>query len=357
MPRWQPRPPVGDPNDPRGFEALLSRYVEWLGVHHYSPHTEEAARRLLRLFAEWCAEREIVRPAEVDRTTIERYQRWLYHHRREDGRPLGFKTQQQRLSMVKSFFRWLVQERYLLHNPASELVLPRKPPRLPVDGFSIEEAERVLAVPDVETPLGLRDRALLEVLYATGMRRSELVGLDLYDLDLSRAWATIRHGKGDKDRVVPLGERALAWVSRYLEEVRPSLVATPAEWAVFVSAEGERWSPAGLTNHVRRLIEAAGVRPRRGACHLFRHTCATLMLEGGADLRFIQELLGHASPETTQVYTRVSIDKLAQIHAATHPAARLRRREAGVDTEQCGGGAAGELGLAGDVDDGGDVER
>jgi len=322
--RWPERRPIGDPADPRGFEQLLPRYVDWLAVHHFSEGMQESATRLVRTFAVWCEERGITRPSEVTREILERYQRHVYYLKREDGRGLGFKTQLSRLTQVRGFFRWLARERYLLVNPASELVLPRKPPRLPTDGFSVAEVEQILRAIDVATPLGLRDRAIVETLYSTGMRRMELVRLDLYDLDLERRWVTVREGKWKKDRVVPIGERAARWVARYLEEVRPSLVLHADEWAVFLSATGVRFDPASLTNHVSKLIKASGVRPRVGACHLFRHTMATLMLEGGADIRFIQEMLGHASLETTEIYTKVSITKLQEIHAATHPA-RMER--------------------------------
>jgi integrase/recombinase XerD len=135
---------------------------------------------------------------------------------------------------------------------------------------------------------------------------------------------------------VPIGERAALWVSRYIAEVRPSLVLRADEWAVFLSVTGVRFDAASLTNQVSRLIKSAGVRPRVGACHLFRHTMATLMLEGGADIRFIQEMLGHASPTTTEIYTKVSITKLQEIHAATHPAKmeRASREAAGTAVAQ-----------------------
>jgi len=329
MPRWPERAPLddaSDPSDPRGFEVLMARYVEHLAVHHYAETTQEAARRLLRLFARWCAERGLRRPVDVSRSVVERYQRHLYHYRRDDGRPLGFKTQQSRLVHVKGFFKWLARERYVLYNPAAEIELPKRPPRLPTESFTVAEVERILSSLDVETASGLRDRALLETLYSTGMRRIELVGLDLYDLDTERGWVTIRRGKGGKGRVVPIGARALAWVRRYLEEARPVLLLDPNDWALFASPQGTRFSPAALTNLVKRRIRDSGVRPRRGSCHLFRHTMATLMLERGADLRVIQEILGHASLETTEIYTKVSIHRLKRIHAATHPA-RLERTE------------------------------
>ena len=157
-----------------------------------------------------------------------------------------------------------------------------------------EEAEVVLAVPDVGNVIGLRDRAVLELLYSTAMRRGELVGLDLADVDLARGWLTLRVTKTRWDRVVPMGERAAAWLVRYLAESRPHLVRDEAAPAVFLATNGERLGATWLTGQVHRYVEASGVG-KPGSCHLFRHSAATLMLEGGADIRYVQELLGHRS--------------------------------------------------------------
>jgi integrase/recombinase XerD len=324
---WPARAPVGDPGDPRGFETLVERYLESLAVRHCSPMTIIATRRLLQLFAAWCAERGALRPAEITRAQVERYQRWLFHYRTEADRPLRIGSQRNRLNAVQLYFAWLTRERYLAVDPASALVLPHKPRKLPTASFTVSEVEQVLAAPNVAMPAGLRDRAILETLYSTGIRRSELVHLDVYDIDRDRGWLTVRQGKGSKDRVVPIGERALAWLGRYLEEARPQLVLAASESALFLNREGARFTPNALSAQVRRIIERSGVREREGSCHLFRHTCATLMLEGGADTRFLQEMLGHASLDSTQIYTRVSIEKLKAIHTATHPGAKLERRK------------------------------
>lgn len=364
MPRPPQRPPVGDASDPRGFEVLIARYLDWMEVHHYSPFTLAAGRRILRHFASWCEERGVVRPWEVSRALLERYQRWLFHYRRDSGVPLALRTQLQRLVRIKRFFGWLARERYLLYDPASALDLPRRGVRLPVDVFSKEEVEQILATPKLTTPIGLRDRALLETFYSTGVRRSEMIALDLYDLDREHGWVAVRQGKGRKDRVVPIGERALAWVERYLADARPELVLYPDERALFVTHKGLRFTTDGMSTRVSELLLSSGVRRRRGCCHLFRHTCATLMLEGGADIRYIQEMLGHAELSTTEVYTRVSIQKLKDVHTACHPAARLARSDeqlrvellASLEVEALAEGEldvedAGELERAGDVDE------
>ena len=182
----------------------------------------------------------------------------------------------------------------------------------------------MLARPDVSLPEGLRDRAMLELLYSTGLRRAELAGLLLFDVDATRGTVFVREGKGRKDRVVPVGERALAWTLKYLEEARPKLAGARDEGVLFLGDAGEGLHVDYLTQRVRQYVVAAGLE-KPGACHLFRHSMATAMLEGGADVRFVQEMLGHVSLETTQLYTRVTVEKLKAVHAATHPASRLLR--------------------------------
>ena len=185
--------------------------------------------------------------------------------------------------------------------------------------------EAVLALPDLGDPIGLRDWAMMEVLYSTGIRRAELAALRLPDLDVERGTLTVRLGKGKKDRVVPIGERALMWVGRYLDEVRPSLVVPPDRAALFLDKRGASVGLARLTQLMRRYIGRAGLG-KTGACHIFRHTMATLMLERGADVRLIQEILGHEELSTTEIYTRVSIGHLKAVHDRTHPGAKLERR-------------------------------
>ncbi|HXO34177.1 MAG TPA: tyrosine-type recombinase/integrase, partial [Candidatus Acidoferrales bacterium] len=198
--------------------------------------------------------------------------------------------------------------------------------RLPKTILSADEVERVLVVPDIVTPVGLRDRAMLETFYSTGIRRKELRRLELYDVDRERATLTIRQGKGKKDRMIPIGERALAWVEKYLRESRPQLAVGPDDATLFLTQYGEPFHLDALSNLARDYIAQANLG-KSGSCHTFRHTMATLMLEGGADIRYIQQMLGHADLSTTEIYTHVAIRKLQQIHAATHPGAKLGRKQ------------------------------
>ena len=327
----------GDPSDPLGMAAAITAFLEWMGARNYSPVTSENREVSLRRFTAWCELRAIGRPSEVTRPVLERYQRHLFHRRKSDGRPLSFRSQRNELVSLRAFFKWLVRQNLVLSNPASDLDLPRVELRLP-PVLTEAEAERVMRAPNLETPTGLRDRALLETLYSTGMRRMELSGLKTYDLDAERGTVLIRQGKGKKDRWIPIGDRAVFWIDRYLIEARSVLLFDPTEDTVFLTDSGLPFELGTLTHLVGEYVRSAGAG-KPGACHLFRHTMATQMLENGADIRFIQMMLGHSSLATTQIYTQVSIRKLKEVHTATHPA-RLER-EAGSRTSAPGVAASG----------------
>lgn len=311
------------PLAPTQLAALLHEHITALRVRDYSENTIRCQHVHVRYFLEWCAERGLTEAVEVTRPVLERYQRHLFHQRKRDGEPLSFRSQHAKLVALRSWFKWLTRQNHILHNPASELELPRLPHRLPRHVLTAQEAEQVLQQPDIHDPIGLRDRAILEMLYSTGMRRMEVIALKLYDLDTDRGTILIRLGKGKKDRFVPVGDRAVAWLEKYVREARPQLSTEPDTGTLFLSHNGEEINRDMLTMTVRAYVVKAKIG-KSGACHLFRHTMATLMLEGGADVRFIQEMLGHARLDTTQIYTRVSIRMLKQIHSASHPAAMLR---------------------------------
>lgn len=300
----------------------LTRYMdehfEWMRVTGYSLDTIRARRIAIRRFIAWCDDLGIDDPREITRPMLERYQRHLFYYRKADGTPMTLGSQLGCLAPLKTWFKWLAREHHILANPASELELPRQPKRLPRTILTVAEVESILAEASPESVQGLRDRAMLETLYSTGLRRMELPGLAIYDVDLNRRLVWVREGKGRRDRVVPIGERAAAWVNRYLTEARPQLVGRDTE-ALFVTDFGEPVTPEYLAAKVKRYMQFAGI-DKPGSAHLFRHACATHMLEGGADIRFIQAMLGHAELSTTQIYTHVSIDKLVEVHAATHPA-------------------------------------
>lgn len=327
--------------DARSMRAWLARYLEWMRVKHHSERYVQTARKHLDQFLAWCDTRGLVRPEEITRPMLERYQRFVFHYRQPSGKPLAYGTQHGRLVAIRGFFRWLSRNNIVLSNPASDLDLPRRQRRLPAHVLTVAEVEKIMTTPNTKEPLELRDRAILEVLWATGMRRVELVGLDLYDVDTERQTVHIRQGKGNKERYVPIGERALAWVEKYLDVVRPDLFVGDSEQALFVTRLGERMAPDSLTERVRRYVRESGVG-KKGACHLFRHAMATTMIELGADVRILQEMLGHAKLDTTAIYTHISITKLREVYMKTHPAAKLGRpiptaaggQAAGVDAQE-----------------------
>ena len=305
--------------------TLCDEYLEWLSARNFSEDTVRTSRACIGYFLEWCRERSIEDVAEITRPVLERYQRSLYHLRKKDGAPLTFRTQISRLRSLKGWFRWLARQNYLLHNPASELLLPRLENRLPKFVLNVEEMEAILRQPDVATAEGLRDRAILETFYATGMRRMEVANLKVYDIDRERGSVMIRLGKGKKDRFIPMSERALRWIEKYVAEARTELLMGTDEGTVFLE-HGAAFERLRLTTMVRGYIGKSKIG-KTGGCHLFRHTVATLMLENGADIRVIQELLGHAKLSTTELYTRVSINLLKQVYLATHPGAGPEKAE------------------------------
>ena len=297
---------------------LMQAYLDWTRMTGSSKDTHRRRESALRRFCTWCEERDLHQPAEITRPILERYQRQLSEARKSDGQPLTLGSQHVLLTPLQGFFKWLVRERRILYNPAAELILPKKPKQLPHTLLAVEDIEAVFAQPDLTTAEGLRDRAMLEVFYATGIRRLELAHLDLADVDARHVTLLIRAGKGQQDRFVPLGPRALAWIARYRQESRPLLQHDPQAQALFLTDQGTRFRRGALSARIKRLLKKADIE-RPGSCHLFRHACATHMLQGGADIRVIQALLGHQSLETTQLYTHVALDHLAKIHAATHP--------------------------------------
>ncbi len=313
--------PEAHPVDHHGMVPYLARFLEATAAMGISPRTNEIRDRCLRQFFVWCDERNLDRPQDISRAILERYRRYLFHYRKSNGEPYSFATQQQRLSPIKAFFKWLARENYILYNPASELELPRVHRRLPKHILTDEEVGRILKQTGLHGELGIRDRAIIETLYSTGIRRSELANLKLYDVDTKNGSLMVREGKGKKDRMVPLGDRAGQWIDKYNDEVRPGLVLEPDEGWLFLHEFGEAFKNNRLTDLVKRYIGAAGIG-KSGACHLFRHTMATLMLDNGADIRHIQAILGHSQLSTTEIYTQVSIRKLKEVQALTHPADR-----------------------------------
>lgn len=302
------------------LEVLAEKFYQRMQVRNFAASTIKLRREYLGRFLTWLDERGITEIDEVTRAVLLSYQRYLFHFRsRRTGSALKFSTQLSRLVAVRAWFRFLLREQLVASNPASDMDFPKEEQRLPSHVLSTAEVERVLNQPDVASPFGLRDRAMLEVFYSTAMRRSELIHLSIYDVDTEREVILIRQGKGAKDRYVPIGKRALRWLVKYQQDIRPAWVERTNTDVLFVSCHGRPFGPSNLSILVREYMTSAGITSG-GSCHQFRHAASTHMLENGADILCLQSLLGHAEITTTQIYAHVSIKHLQEIHRATHPA-------------------------------------
>jgi len=232
----------------------------------------------------------------------------------------GVRTQARHLVAIRQLFRFLLKEKVLVGDPVSDIEMPKPAKKLP-QFLGVDEVERLLRAPDLATPRGLRDHAMLEVLYATGLRVTELVTLPADGLDLERGFVLVR-GKGNKERIVPLGEHALRAVERYLKEARPGfLKGEQTSSALFLRSGGEPMTRQGFWKLLKGYAVAAGIT-RPLSPHKLRHSFATHLVERGADLRAVQAMLGHAELSTTEIYTHVNRERLRQIYGAHHPRAR-----------------------------------
>jgi len=274
-----------------------------------SPHTLANYRLDLTHLCDWMASRPEGSWQDVDRKTIRAWVAWMH------GEGYAPASIGRKLSALRSLFRFLVREERLARSPLLFVAAPKRRRSLP-PVLTVEEIERLLAAPDVASPFGLRDRCMFEVLYATGLRLSELLGLTLEQIDWPRRSAQVR-GKGNKDRVVLLGDLAIDALERYIHRGRPQLLRDADCGALYLSYLGKPLSVRGFHVILQNHLQTAGIQ-RHVTPHTLRHSFATHLLEGGADLRTVQELLGHASISTTQVYTHVSEGYLRDVYSKAH---------------------------------------
>jgi integrase/recombinase XerD len=297
--------------------ALIDEFADalWL-ADGLAKNTLSAYRSDLALFALWLEDSGATLPS-ADEAAVNRYLAHLH------GRPEGFKASSQRRlhSTLRRFYRWLLDRGRIASDPLLNVERPNVAARFPKT-LSEKNVEDLLAAPDIATPRGLRDRALLEVLYATGLRVSELVGLKLFEVSLADGLVRVL-GKGAKERLVPLGELAVDWLQRYLRDGRPLLLKGASADHVFVTG---RSGAGGMSRQmawtlIKKHARTAGIASQRISPHVLRHAFATHLLNHGADLRVVQMLLGHADISTTQVYTHVARERLKHLHYAHHPRA------------------------------------
>lgn len=297
-----------------------TRFREHLETLGWSPRTIDTYAGELRPLFEFLDSAGLDSLAGLTRDLVEEYRTRLFYAKAR-GRNLALSTQRVRLQAVKRFVRFLAADRYLLLDVAAVVELPRAPRTLPRVILTEDEVALLMDAPDVSEPLGVRDRTLLEVLYGTGLRNAECSALALDAVDFERRVLHVVQGKGNKARVVPLGDEAVAWLEEYLARVRPLLAPTVQAERVFLSCRGRALHRTDLSQIVARLARQAGLT-KHVTPHVLRHSCATHMLRRGASLRHLQVLLGHASTETTQRYTRVELSDLRRVIRRYHPRER-----------------------------------
>lgn len=309
----------------QGTWSLIEAFLDFRKKKNYALGTLAYNRIFLEDFGAYLEQSLRKEIQAVTPADLEGYVRYLaLHYKPRYREKLSEPSIFARVSVVRGFFRYLTKRGHLLYDPSLNMPQPKINTHAPRVTLTVDEVERLLEVPNLKTATGLRDRAILEVFYSTGLRAGELVKLNLFDIDLKEKTVRVVKGKGGKDRTVPLGEVAVFFLHRYLREGRPKLIRTEKENALFVSRQGNRLENSSLMMMMREVRERASLE-KRVTCHVLRHTFATHMLEGGADIRDIQRLLGHASPETTQIYARVSEENLHEVLRKSHPAEKLRK--------------------------------
>jgi len=299
----------------KGRSDLLDRFADSLWLNDgLARNTIERYRRDIGQFAAWLAAESRGDILSAGPAELQRHLAWQVQERRAKPR-----TTSRLVSSLRRFFQFALREGLRKDDPAVDLDSPKLPRALP-KSLSEAEVEALLDAPDLETANGLRDRAMLETLYATGLRVSELVGLKIVQVSLDMGVVRVI-GKGSKERLTPMGEEAAAWITRYQAEARPELLRGKRSDALFVTARGGPMTRQAFWKLVQRYARAADIS-RAISPHTLRHSFATHLLDGGADVRVVQELLGHASVTTTQVYTLVTVDRLREVYATSHPRAR-----------------------------------
>ena len=291
----------------------INDYLHYLTIERgLSLNTRKSYERDLLQYLHYLEDEQITSWQDVDRYVVINYLEKMHDEKKAPA------TVTRMITSLRRFHQFLRQERLTDHDPMQHIDTPKKVQKLP-STLSLTEVERLIETPDTTKNLGIRDRAILEVMYATGMRVSELVGLKLSDLHLSLGLVQTL-GKGDKERIIPLGDYAIQWLERYLDEARPLLVANPSETHVFVNHHGTGLSRQGIWKNLKQLVREAGIN-KEVTPHTLRHSFATHLLENGADLRTVQELLGHADISTTQIYTHITKKRMADVYKQHFPRA------------------------------------
>ncbi len=313
-------------SEPLTIEALFSRYLQQLESLNFSPRTLEVQRFYFKRFDEFLTETKITDVHTITAARLQDFQRWLFHQPTIKGTARTVGSQNHILCGVKNFFAFLARDGYLARDPAQGLRLSREPDSLPKNVLTTDEARKLIEAPDTQTLTGYRDRVLLEVLYATGVRKQELRNLNVEDVNLEEELLRVNRGKGGKDRVVPLSSIACQYLENYIKAIRPELLKGRQSDKLFISHRDGL--PIGV-HGIKRLIDkyVRQVRLKKHVtCHLWRHSCATHLLKNNANLRHVQEMLGHKSLATTERYLRLTITDLKEAHRKFHPREQQQQR-------------------------------
>jgi len=298
------------------FADLLFAFKEHLRVKNYSPATIRTYSDYLQRFFSFLGRKEITDIRQVSRQLLKDYQLKLTEHR--DPKPYTPATIGLNIRAIKCFFEYLEKTNQVLINPAEHLKEPKKESRLPRVVLSKEEAMKILEQPNLSTLRGIRDRAILEVFYSTGIRLEEMAGLTIYDCDLQGGFLRVNKGKFAKDRVIPLGRHAVRFLKEYITHARPKQTKNRPLRSLFVNREGLPLSKVMIQIIVKSSARAAGIK-KKVTPHTFRHSFATELVRNGADITAVQKMLGHSDLRVTQLYTRVAGVEVKRTHSRHHP--------------------------------------
>jgi len=300
------------------LDKLSKEYIKSLKVRNFADRTIKEQQRKLGKFFIFLQNLGVERVEQINRGILLDYQTDLFHTINSHGRPNSVCSQNSMLSAVKGFTRFLKQRDYIISDPACDIPYGKTPKTLPRGILTRSEARRIINAPDTSCSIGYRDKTIMEVLYTTGIRKDELNNLTLNDVDYNDGFLRIICGKGRKDRMVPLGRISCRYLENYIKSVRPDLIKDPYNNHLFLTFRGNRFSKNVVWELVKKYAKKAKIK-KNVSPHTFRHTCATAMLRNKADIRAVQELLGHESLNSTQIYTRVTINDLKAVHARCHP--------------------------------------
>ncbi|MFH1777798.1 MAG: site-specific tyrosine recombinase/integron integrase [Candidatus Omnitrophota bacterium] len=306
------------------LELFKERYRQYMQVMNRADTTVNRYQRFLEHFILFLSQINIKDVQDIRKEHIANYQKEVFYQLNRKGQQNLPQTRNNYLKAIKSFCIFLKLEGYIVNDPAKEITYAKTPERLPRTILNIKEVEKIFKQTDCHNPLGYRDRAILEVLYSTGIRRQELLNLKPEDIDYEKGFLRVNRGKGDKDRIVPIGKTACKYIENYIKLVRIDFKRIKQSKYLFLSKRGNRLSEPALKYLINKYTKKANIN-KNISPHVFRHTCATHLIQQKANIRCVQEILGHKSLDTTQKYTQITITDLKEAHERCHP--REREKE------------------------------